>query len=255
LGLLDLRLAILIFVVAAAAITIERLLSTYLSRFSKRAKLEPHTANNLIITTRIIILLAAVAAIADIGGLPPDLILSISAIGGAAVGFASQKTLGNIIAGIFLLAAHPFKVGDYVRLGTVEGIVQEITLNYTKVFTSANNTILVSNLQILDRDITNFSVEMEKTSRAPGIYCYTFEVGFDHSVPTQKINEIFEAVFKNHLMELPKKPEYTLARSGIERVYLVYLYVRQPNDIFKFKTQIAEEIFALWDQERTKTKP
>jgi small-conductance mechanosensitive channel len=255
LGLLDLRLAVLILVVAAAAIAIERVISTYLSRFAKRAKLEPHTANNLMITTRIIILIGAVAAIADIGGLPPDLILSVSAIGGAAVGFASQKTLGNFIAGIFLLAAHPFRVGDYVRLGTVEGIVQEITINYTKVFTSANNTVSVSNLQILDRDITNFSLEIEKTGRAPEIYCYTFEVGFDHNVPTQKIGEIFEAVFKNHLLELPKKPAYTLIRSGgIERVYMVYLYVRKPEDIFKFRSQIAEEVFSLWDQERAKPK-
>ena len=251
LGFLDLRLIILILIVAASAITIERLINTYLSRFAKRAKLEPHTTNNLMITTRILILFGAISAIADLGGLPPEWILSVSAIGGAALGFASQKTIGNFIAGIFLLSAHPFRVGDYVRLGTVEGIVQEITINYTKVFTSANNTVSVSNLQILDRDITNFSFEMEKTGRAPGIYCYTFEVGFDHSVSTQKIGEVFEAVFRNHLLELPKKPTYTLIRSsGTERVYLVYFYVRKPEDIFKFRSQIAEEVYSLWDGER-----
>ena len=251
LGFLDLRLIILILIVAASAITIERLINTYLSRFAKRAKLEPHTTNNLMITTRILILFGAIAAIADLGGLPPEWILSVSAIGGATLGFASQKTIGNFIAGIFLLSAHPFRVGDYVRLGTVEGIVQEITINYTKVFTSANNTVSVSNLQILDRDITNFSFEMEKTGRAPGIYCYTFEVGFDHSVSTQKIGEVFEAVFRNHLLELPKKPTYTLIRSsGTERVYLVYFYVRKPEDIFKFRSQIAEEVYSLWDGER-----
>jgi small-conductance mechanosensitive channel len=254
LGLLDLRLIVLIVVVAAVAITIERLVSTYLSRFAKRAKLEPHTTNNLMITSRILILFAAVAAIADIGGLPPEWILSISAIGGAALGFASQKTLGNFIAGIFLLAAHPFRVGDYVRIGTVEGIVQEITINYTKVFTSANNTVSVSNLQILDRDITNFSFEAEKNGRAPGLYCYTFEIGFDHNVSATKTSEIFEGAFKNHLLELPKKPAYTLIRSGgTERVYMVYLYVRKPEDIFKFRSQIAEEVYTLWDQERIKS--
>jgi small-conductance mechanosensitive channel len=253
LGLLDLRLIVLILIVAAAAITIERLITTYLSRFAKRAKLEPHTTNNLMITSRILILFAAVAAIADVGGLPPEWILSVSAIGGAALGFASQKTIGNFIAGLFLLAAHPFRVGDYVRIGTVEGIVQEITINYTKVFTSANNTVSVSNLQILDRDITNYAYEIEKVGRAPGIYCYTFEVGFDHNVSTQKLSGVFEVVFKNHLLELPKKPAYTLIRSGgTERVYMVYLYVRKPEDIFKFRSQIAEEVYTLWDQERTK---
>jgi small-conductance mechanosensitive channel len=255
LGLIDLRLIVLILVVAAAAITIERVINTYLSRFAKRAKLEPHTTNNLMITTRILILLGAIAVIADVGGLPPEWVLSVSAIGGAALGFASQKTIGNFIAGIFLLSAHPFRVGDYVRIGAVEGIVQEITINYTKVFTSANNTVSVSNLQILDRDITNFAYEIEKVGRSPEMYCYTFEVGFDHNVSAQKIGEVFEAVFKNHLLELPKKPAYTLLRSGgTERVYMVYLYVRKPEDIFKFRSQIAEEVYSLWDQERTKPK-
>ena len=227
-GLLDLRLIVLILVVAAAAIAIERIINTYLSRFAKRAKLEPHTTNNLMITTRILILLGAIAAIADVGGLPPEWILSVSAVSGAALGFASQKTIGNFIAGLFLLSAHPFRVGDYVS---------------------------VSNLQILDRDITNFAYEIEKVGRSPGMYCYTFEVGFDHNVSAQKISEVFEAVFKNHLLELPKKPAYTLIRSGgTERVYMVYLYVRKPEDIFKFRSQIAEEVFSLWDQERTKPK-
>jgi small-conductance mechanosensitive channel len=134
-------------------------------------------------------------------------------------------------------------------LGNVEGIVQEITINYTKVFTSGNNTVSVSNLQILDRDITNFAFESGKNE----IYCYTFEVGFDHTVSTEKIGKIFDEVFERHVYELPKKPCYRLIRSGgIERVYMVYLYVRKPEDIFKFRPQIAEEVYDLWDKERTK---
>ena len=240
-----------IIIVAAIAIGIERTINRYVSGFGKKARLQPQTTNNLMLTTRIIILLVAIAAIAKVGGLPPEWILSVSAIGGAAIGFASQKTIGNFIAGIFIIFAHPFKVGEYVRIGTVEGIVSEITINYTKVATSANNTISISNLQILDRDITNFIFEPEKTGRA-GTYCYTFEIGFDHNVSCQKIEAVFEQVFKNHLMELPRKPSFSLVSLNvIGRVYLVYLYVRKPEDIGKFRTQITEEVYTLWDQQRT----
>jgi hypothetical protein len=96
---------------------------------------------------------------------------------------------------------------------------------------------------------------MEKPGKAPGVYCYTFEVGFDHSVSTVRIGEIFEEVFKNRIFELPKKPGYSLIRSGgTERVYMVYLYVRKPEDIFMFRPKIAEEIYTLWDQERMNQK-
>jgi small-conductance mechanosensitive channel len=120
---------------------LERVFVTYVSRFAKRAKLERNAANNLVLTFRILILISAVLAFSRLGGLSPEWILSISAIAGAALGFASQKTLGNFLAGLFLLAARPFKVGEYVRIGTVEGIVEEITINYTKVLTIGNKTV------------------------------------------------------------------------------------------------------------------
>src|SRR3990170_5661910 len=122
-----------ILFIAIVAIMLERVFTTYLSRFAKRTKLQRNASNNLVLTFRILILIGTVLAISRIGGLQPEWILSISAIAGAALGFASQKTLGNFLAGLFLLAARPFKVGDYVRLGTVEGVVQEVTINYTKV--------------------------------------------------------------------------------------------------------------------------
>jgi len=247
---IDVSTIIWIIVIAAVAIILERLVTRYLSRFAKRVKLEPSAANNLALTFRILILLGAVLAIGRVGGLQPEWIISFSAIGGAALGFASTKTIGNFIAGLFLLAARPFKVGDYVRIGTVEGIVREITINYTKVLTMGNNTVSISNIQILDRDITNYTYESGKNF---SLYCYTFEIGFDNTVSTEKIAAVFNEVFERVLHTLPRKPSYMLTRSdGMGRVYMVYLYVEHPEDIFTLRPQVAEEVFKRWDMERNK---
>src|SRR3972149_1324485 len=253
-GLFGTPLSIILYILAIAvvAITIERVITIYLSRVAKRAKLERNVTNSLVLTFRIIILIGAVLAISRIGGLQPEWILSISAIAGAALGFASQKTLGNFLAGLFLLAARPFKVGDYVRLGTVEGVVQEVTLNYTKVLTIGNNTVSISNLQILDRDITNYTYESRRNF---SLYCYTFEIGFDHSVSTDKIATIFSEVFERIGHTLPKPPFVSLTRSDpFGRVYTVYLYVEHPEDVFTLKPQISEEVFKRWDVQRNMMK-
>jgi small-conductance mechanosensitive channel len=240
---LDASTIVSLLIVAVVALVVERLITRYLSQVARRLKLEPHVTNNLVLIFRILILVFALSAMASVGKLQPELIIGFSAIGGAALGFASQKTLGNFLAGLFLLAARPFKVGDYVRLGTVEGIVREITINYTKVVTIGNNTVAVNNLQILDRDITNFS--------EGNAYCYTFELGFDHSVSSEKIAEAFNAVFNKHRAEVPKTPTYMLKESGaFERKYMIYLYVNKPEDIFKLRPQISEEIFQIWDQKK-----
>ena len=239
-----------IVVIALVAVTLERLISRYLSRFAKRIKLEPSASNNLVLTFRILILIFAVLAVGSVGGVQSEWLLSVSAIGGAALGFASQKTIGNFLAGLFLLAAKPFKVGDYVKLGTVEGIVQEITINYAKILTSGNNTVSVSNLQILDRDITNYLFESTKNRN---LYCYTFEVGFDHSIPSEKINQLFNQIFDSYSQILPRRPSCTLIRSSaFDRFFLVYLYVDKPQDIFVLRPKIADEVFQRWDEERAK---
>jgi small-conductance mechanosensitive channel len=239
-----------IVVIAVIAVTLERLISRYLTRFAKRIKLEPSASNNLVLTFRILILIFAVLAISSLGGVQAEWLLSVSALGGAALGFASQKTIGNFLAGLFLLAAKPFKVGDYVKIGTVEGIVQEITINYAKILTSGNNTVSVSNLQILDRDITNYLFESTKNRN---LYCYTFEVGFDHSIPSEKINQLFNQIFDSYSQILPRRPSSTLIRSGaFDRFFLVYLYVDKPQDIFVLRPKIADEVFQRWDEERAK---
>jgi small conductance mechanosensitive channel len=239
-----------IIVIAVVAVTLERLITRYLRRFAKRARLAPHVTNGLALTFRILILVGALVALVRISGVSTDLFLAFSAFGGAAVGLASTQTIGNFIAGLYLLATRPFKAGDYVRLGTVEGVVQEITINYTKVLTLGNNVVIISNLQVMSRDMTNCLYESENLEP---LYCCTFEVGFDHSLSVDKIAAIFNEVFERYNKKLPKALSYMLLRSGaFERVYMVYLYVKKPEDVFTFRPQIAEEVFKLWDNERLK---
>jgi hypothetical protein len=124
--------------------------------------------------------------------------------------------------------------------------VQEITINYTKVLTMGNNTVSIVNLQILQRDIVNYLYEHDPTN----LYCYTFEIGLDHSVSAKKMARVFEQVFKQY-DKLPQKPSYVLLRSGaFDRVYMVYLCVKDPEEIFTLRPRITEEVFKLWDKQK-----
>jgi len=84
-------------------------------------------------------------------------LLGISAILGTAIGFASTTTMGNFLAGLYIMAARPFMIGDYIILpdSKVEGRVKEITVNYTKITLPTGNTILVSNGKFLGQSIIN----------------------------------------------------------------------------------------------------
>jgi small-conductance mechanosensitive channel len=76
------------------------------------------------------------------------------ALTGVLVGIAAQQSLANIFAGIVLLMARPFRVGDQVGIrsgalsGLLEGTVTEISITYVSLQT-ANGQIHVPNSQVL----------------------------------------------------------------------------------------------------------
>ena len=65
--------------------------------------------------------------------------LSFTTIFSTAIGFSSAIAIGNLVAGFYLIISRPYRVGDYVQIGDVEGYVTEIGLNYTKVRDATKN--------------------------------------------------------------------------------------------------------------------
>jgi small conductance mechanosensitive channel len=238
-------------VIAVVATVLERLFTRWWRRLIKRTEMPPDVGNGLILTTRLLILIGAVVALLNVGGVPADILVAFSAVGGAAVGFASTRTIGNFIAGLYLLVTRPFRVGDYVSVDSIEGIVKEITINYAKILTSANNVISISTQQILDKRITNYRI-MEEQTRS---FCYGFELGFDHSLLTEKLEEVLDSVIELYAEKLPKRPEYQLTKlTRLERNYMFYIYVEDPRDIFVLQPQFLREITLAWDKARTQSK-
>ena len=58
-------------------------------------------------------------------------LLASSAVVGIVVGFASQRTLGNFVAGLLIAFTQPLRLGDRVEVGGEGGVVEEIGLTYT----------------------------------------------------------------------------------------------------------------------------
>src|SRR5690349_6702292 len=60
-------------------------------------------------------------------------LLASSAVLGVIIGFASQRTLGNFVAGLLIAIAQPVRLGDRVSYANEEGVIEEIGLTYTLI--------------------------------------------------------------------------------------------------------------------------
>lgn len=76
---------------------------------------------------------------------------------GIAIGAAWGGLLSNFAAGVFILVLRPFKVGDYVQAGDVEGTVRAIGLFTTAIDTPDNVNTMVGNAKVMGGTIRNFS--------------------------------------------------------------------------------------------------
>jgi small conductance mechanosensitive channel len=76
---------------------------------------------------------------------------------GLAIGAAWSGLLANFAAGAFLIMFRPYKVGDYVQAGTVEGTVTEIGLFNTTINAPDNVEVIVANSKVSGEIIRNYS--------------------------------------------------------------------------------------------------
>lgn len=92
-------------------------------------------------------------------GIPMASLITLLASAGVAVGLALQGSLSNLAGGIMLLLFRPFQVHDYIKSGTDEGTVQEVSVFYTIILSPDNKKISIPNGNLMNSNIINYSSE------------------------------------------------------------------------------------------------
>lgn len=116
------------------------------------SRLDPATAGTVSFLIRLILLGLALLVALRYAGLDPRTLAVGGAFTAVVVGLAAQNTLGNVLAGLLLLSARPFRVGDRVRFqagglaGQVEGVVMGLGLLYVTLAQGEDTIMLPNNV-------------------------------------------------------------------------------------------------------------
>jgi small conductance mechanosensitive channel len=122
-------------------------------------RMDTATAGTAGFVIRLLAVLAAVVLALRIANVSFAAIAIGASFSAVVFGLAAQQTLGNLIAGIVLLTARPFRVGDRVRLqgggigGRIEGVVSALGLLYT-TFNAGDDPVLVPNSLVLSVSVS-----------------------------------------------------------------------------------------------------
>jgi small-conductance mechanosensitive channel len=255
-------LVLKVVIVLVGAIVADRVVGRVIKRYSKRIGLVKHIENMFKLIARIIIFAAAITIILPIFKIDTGVILSLSALSGAAIGFAATQTVGNFLAGLYIMISRPFTVSDYVKIGDVEGQIREITVNYTKIYTPTHNLIEIPNRQVLDSRILNYSKR--------NIVDYTFRVGFPPTLPGDVTNTeliqnciapVIDSFHDRHKEVFVKKPELTIATDymgymgsvgldRLQRTFAVRVFFKEKDveTFYDLQPELLNEIIKNWDE-------
>jgi small-conductance mechanosensitive channel len=102
-------------------------------------------------------------------------LIKVLGIGGVAIGFAFQNILQNFLAGLLLLWAEPFRIGDEIKIDNYEGTVEEIQTRATIIKTYDERRVVIPNADLFTHSvIVNTAADIRRWE-----YDFTVKGNFD----------------------------------------------------------------------------
>ncbi len=146
--------ALLIFLVCLAAM---KLITRFLDKAVKSLGVEKGLHSFIRSIARVLLWLVTIIIVLGYLGVEVTSLVALLSVIGLAISLAVQGILTNVAGGIMLLMSKPFKIGDYIQTGGVEGVVDDISMGYTRIKTFDNKMIFVPNGEISKEKIINFT--------------------------------------------------------------------------------------------------
>lgn len=195
---------------------------------------------------KFLILFFIVASFLQSNGYSITSLIAGFGITGLAVGFAAQQTIADFFGTIAIIADKIYKLGDYVKIGDVEGTVEDINLLSTKIRTLDDFIVSIPNNNISATVITNISKANKRRINE------VFGVTYDTS--DEKLRQAIEIIKDvcsqdNRLHKNPVVVTETLSASSIDIRLYAYVKTSSFNELIQVRSDVILEIVKRFRQE------
>lgn len=234
---------LLIAVITLGGLFLVRLAMAFLKRMFERSKLDSalHVFTLSIIRAGLYILLGIIVLTVISPTAATGLIAAMS-IFGLAISLAVKDSLSNLAGGLSVLFTRPFALGDYVSVGSTEGTVQEIRLNYTVLTTVDNKIIHIPNGDVAKAQIINFTgVEKRRLD-------LRFSIGYQDDF--ERAEGIIQELVERHPMALkdPAPVVRMIEHADSAIILCCRVWVNTP-DYWTLNFDLLEQVKKAFDRE------
>ncbi len=166
-------------------------------------KFQPHTMVILNKLLRYLFFVLVVMYVLSLFGIDLSAVWGAAGIAGIAIGFAAQTSFSNLISGFFIMVERSMKIGDYIEVSGVSGIVDNIGLLSVSIHTLDNQLIRIPNSTIIGTNLINYS-HFEKRR-----FVFDLPISYDSDMDLalQAANEVADICMKEGIVLTDPAPK------------------------------------------------
>ncbi|ACO04101.1 MAG TPA: mechanosensitive ion channel protein MscS [Persephonella sp.] len=146
-------------------------------------------------SAKIFIFVLGFVAVLQEWGIDVTAFIASLGLGGLAFALAAKDTVANLFGGLTILADKSLKIGDWVKVGSVEGIVEDLGIRTTKIRTFEKSLITVPNSYIANNPIENYSRRDNRRIK--------MTIGLVYDTPGETVKKIVDDI-RSMLKEHPR---------------------------------------------------
>ncbi|HUU29473.1 MAG TPA: mechanosensitive ion channel family protein [archaeon] len=132
-----------------------------------------------------VVIVGGILIIQNLGYSVTSLVAGLG-IGGLAIALAAQDTISNVFGTLVMFTDKPFKIGDWIRFGEVDGFVEEVGFRSIKLRTWSNTLMYIPNKMITSQIIENCASMKKRRVK--------MTVGIQYDSPSDKVRELVRRI-------------------------------------------------------------
>lgn len=185
---------------------------------------------------KVFVLALGLVAVLQTFGINVSAFIASLGLGGLAFALAAKDTAANLFGGFAILTDNIFKIGDWVKIGSVEGIVEDIGMRTTKIRAFDKRLVVVPNATIANSAVDNFSRRDRRRIK--------MRIGLTYSTSTQTMQKILNEIremLQNH-PQIHKEPLFVYFDEFGSSSLDLFFYLFTTTAVWEEYLRIREDI-------------
>ena len=183
--------AIVVVAVVAFSVVAYRLIDVVSAVAERRTAETDSRFDDLLVplirkTLKVLVVAIGLVTVAGSVGIEVAGLLAGLGLGGLAFALAAQDTVSNLFGSVTVLLDRPFQVGDWIKVGDVEGTVEEMGFRSTRVRTFYNSLITLPNSNLIKASVDNLGARSYRR--------WSTRLGIAYDTPPEKVDAFCEGI-------------------------------------------------------------